>query len=224
MRIQDLTTPLYEQDLPHGVKYEGELEEPKVLYRSVSPQELKSFWSMGRISGGGNVFNEFDPRNYVFFADEVSDLLIWQGEDVERQAIHKLKQTYQKPIEELGHQIAELKQREEAGEQVKRQRQQLEKKFQGLLDHYRREVRGAEAAMRSEQADKPFTSAILQTKPITGGKIFTGAWQGAEYGFEPNEITHQDIDKIHLVRDKKIIDTIPMAQFDDYMWNLTSSS
>ncbi|MFA5491004.1 MAG: hypothetical protein WC284_17635, partial [Candidimonas sp.] len=87
---------------------------PLVLYRSVSPGELNSIFSMGKIEGGQNKFNEFDPRRLVFFASKISDSLIWQGEDVERQAQYSLrKQGWDDVDENIKKQFDSLKKEQE---------------------------------------------------------------------------------------------------------------
>ncbi len=62
----------------------------KVLYRAVSIPELSDIRMRGRVLGGQNRFNEFEHRRWVFFGDKLNDELISQGEDTERQAIHKM--------------------------------------------------------------------------------------------------------------------------------------
>lgn len=86
------------------------MTERKVLYRSVSIPELVSICFTGSITGGNNKFNGFDPRRYVFFADELNEHTIWQGEDHSRyptyalsnHPIHQEEQDLNREIEELG--------------------------------------------------------------------------------------------------------------------------
>lgn len=68
------------------------MPEPRVLYRSVSLPELVDIWRKGVITGGGNLFNFMDQRPYVFFADEIDERLIRQGEYVDRQAHYALRE------------------------------------------------------------------------------------------------------------------------------------
>lgn len=81
--------PALEPD-PEDSFHPQPMTEPRVLYRSVSIEELKDIWMRGEIVGGRNRFNGFDSRQYVFFADEISDMLVHQGEEIERQASHSL--------------------------------------------------------------------------------------------------------------------------------------
>jgi hypothetical protein len=62
------------------------MTEPRTLYRSVSLPELADILRTGRITGGGNRFNEADRRPLVLFADELDAYVIRQGEDTYRQA------------------------------------------------------------------------------------------------------------------------------------------
>jgi hypothetical protein len=67
------------------------MDEPKVLYRSVSLPELEDIFHRYAVVGGGNKFNDFEHRPWVFFADQITDQLIGQGEEIDRQASHMLR-------------------------------------------------------------------------------------------------------------------------------------
>jgi len=54
---------------------------PATLYRSVSLEELGHILETGSVRGGGNGFNGFDRRPFVFFADRITPKVIAQGED-----------------------------------------------------------------------------------------------------------------------------------------------
>lgn len=60
------------------------MDSPRRLFRAVSLPELAAIVQSGVISGGGNGFNGFDGRPLVFFGPELTEALIWQGEDAER--------------------------------------------------------------------------------------------------------------------------------------------
>lgn len=60
------------------------------LFRSVSLPELIDIADRGCVSGRGNAFNEFDGRRFVFFGDRITPSLIYQGEDLQRQALTAL--------------------------------------------------------------------------------------------------------------------------------------
>jgi hypothetical protein len=62
------------------------LNAPKVMYRSVSLPELKDILKTGAVTGKGSTFNETETRRWVFFGDQISKNLIWQGEDHQRYA------------------------------------------------------------------------------------------------------------------------------------------
>ncbi len=66
------------------------MTEKKVLYRSVSLPELAHIWGVGYIMGGANNFNAYDPRRNAFFGDTLNDHLLWQGEEVDRQASYAM--------------------------------------------------------------------------------------------------------------------------------------
>lgn len=72
---------------PFGPKL---MDKPKVLFRSVSLLELKDIFERGEIIGGQNRFNDFEHRKWVFFGDQITEQLIGQGEEIERQAVHML--------------------------------------------------------------------------------------------------------------------------------------
>lgn len=62
------------------------MREAKVLYRSVSLPELIDIAKTGKIVGRSNTFNGFDTRRWVFFGDTMTERLLWQGDEIERQA------------------------------------------------------------------------------------------------------------------------------------------
>lgn len=66
------------------------MRDPRVLYRSVSLPELADIAVRGSVSGRENRFNEFDQRRLVFFGDALTSELIFQGEDLDRQALNAL--------------------------------------------------------------------------------------------------------------------------------------
>jgi len=57
---------------------------PATLYRSVSLEELGHILETGAVRGGGNGFNGFDHRPFVFFSDRITPKVVSQGEDDER--------------------------------------------------------------------------------------------------------------------------------------------
>lgn len=103
------------------------MSEPKVLYRAVSLPELVDIARRGSIHGKLNVFNEFDRRRHVFFADVLNANVIHQGEELERQAAVKHHKEFtdaeaaiQREIEAVAQKIAKAVKPEVAS--VNRQR------------------------------------------------------------------------------------------------------
>jgi hypothetical protein len=241
------------------------MTEAKPLFRSVSLPELLDIAKTGKIMGGGNVFNEFDPRRYVFFGDQISDELIFQGADTERQAqmllkdhpIHgrfkalndKLAAARAQVVQGVREHIWEINQyREDAGHaplqvdenlldafvegnsSTERQirellphnskdpiykmwvsYQKLKDKVNPLQAQYREIFRKTHNAHADKINARPITSAILETKPLTGGLEYSedaGSLTGMdlpEYGFERGAVTLDDVIKVYWVKDRKII-------------------
>lgn len=68
-------------------------------------------------------------------------------------------------------------------------------------------VQNLEAEIDGWKAAHPFTSAVLVTRPIAGGLVYsTPAYQGGrEYGFRPGQVTLGDIREIILIKDRRIV-------------------
>ena len=234
--------------------------ETKKLFRSVSLRELANIAQTGTISGKGNVFNEFEDRNLVFFCDSVSDSLIAQGEDVERQAtvaladeaIHfeyaRARAEKLDACEEFVRLVSKSACRAD-GERgtvgtlpeadLERARKgdilriaQLARLVRGRnheLEALRKKIRAVDAEMESlrqrytamerdwvaEEMERrehyPFTSAIIETVPLSHGYHYSEAHgksgMGAqdEYGFVPESVSVGDIARIHCIAEGKIV-------------------
>jgi len=224
------------------------MSKPMVLYRSVSVPELIDIWRSGVITGGRNVFNPFDERGDVFFADTIDDRLIRQGEYVDRQVTFALKNhAITTRSEQIGVQMERQANRilaELDRDGIRYNRDNAE--YLGLgLGHDRRKMRAA--AFRGPRAahgkyarlfrdlarltresgtlateydrmyqeafaerlrwlgDLPFSSAILVTRPVTGGLIYAAdrGWCGhgeREYGFAPGHLTFADVAEIIFIK------------------------
>ena len=102
--------------IPHG--YDDKFQpigpsEPKVLYRSVSIPELIDILKTGKVVGRQNRFNGFDPRRFVFFADTLTDKVIGQGEEIDRQAMVAMENDpIHQEFDALEQQLKELTKRE----------------------------------------------------------------------------------------------------------------
>jgi hypothetical protein len=223
------------------------MREPKVLYRSVSLPELVDIWANGIISGGQNKFNSFDPRRHVFFGDEMSEEIIYQGEEIDRQANHALQKhslhnefaIIQREIKDhmlllkniainilqksSGPRSVELLSQVNAGKtQAIYNAGQMaygddRTLFQSELDELNKEYRGEHRDKMKEIKDRretfPITSAVIVTKPISGGLYYSKAhgksgMTGNEYGFAPGAVTYYNIDKIVFIKDGKQVGTL----------------
>lgn len=239
----------------------------RVLYRSVSLPELSDVISRGAVSGRGNAFNEFDARPFAFFGDRVTDRLVFQGEDVERQAMtalqgeqvflefeHVLKQarsaaeTFAAACEERVRSGERLRPAMDFAEDLKLARvgsdlaisrlangffapQPELKRLKARMDGFEEriaELRGryarmSESWMEEERAAResyPFTSAILETQPISHGFHYShefgssGMGDDDEFGFHPDSVSLDDVTRIHLVRDGRTFDAAGPDRFE----------
>lgn len=69
-------------------------------------------------------------------------------------------------------------------------------------------LRAWEKKYRGKLAEQPYSSAVLQTKPISGGVEYSTDSQMKgmhEYGFDSGQVTLADIDKVYLIKDRKIV-------------------
>lgn len=214
----------------HGNEYRM-MAAPKTLYRAVSPEEFEQIKRTGAITGGLNRFNPFDPRREVFFGDTMSARLIWQGEDVTRRAEYEVQGS------ELGAKAKQLRDDlERVGEKIKAllggrlkdampARRADDPEYAALLkqdtelsaelEAVRTKARAAmnEAVTRKRQADdeRGYSSVVLETKPISGGRVYTGKHSGmgdeAEYGFDAGAVKLSDVVRFHYVKGKQVIRT-----------------
>lgn len=82
-----------------------------------------------------------------------------------------------------------------------------------LREHYALQERDWIRAEHQRRESYPFTSAIVQTRPLSHGYHYSkahglsGMGDEDEYGFHPDSVSADDIDRIHLVRDSRIIRT-----------------
>jgi hypothetical protein len=218
----------------HGMAW---VEEPLALFRSVSDAEIYSIWSNGMVLGGGNGFNEFDPRPFVMFGDRVTSLLVWQGEDRERCAIRRCLGMYadvddglraEAAAIRLGqkawmdrynaagtHQIAKLEEalhfrRDREWERLRAKERAFDGRFSAIRKQFRWNVRQEEESIARDLEGKPWTSVILETHPLAGCRAYRGSFSRdeVEYGFLPGQVGWDDVAAFHLVRDRKIVGTV----------------
>lgn len=240
------------------------MQEPKVLYRSVSLPELVHIYHMGGVSGGQNVFNDFDQRRYVFFGDKINDQLTHQGEEIERQAAMAVRADYEREFQHLAKTMEKLRNEmvvaakrelprmpryvrrtekpvfsDEDFEQwamnnrgdlgfllqdsatvtgLRKQVSALRKDMEDVGDRYRAAIREKMAELKTERAGQEVTSAVIETRPIKGGLHYSkahgksGMGDDDEYGFAPNQVTTDDITRVHWVKNKAVIGTTPISE------------
>lgn len=225
------------------------MSESLVLYRSVSLHELRDIYQTNLIVGGGNLFNLFDPRHQVFFADAMEDRVIRQGEYLDRQvtlALHdhessrRISLAHAKVDGQVQLILAEMRaagipydpdpemefefrwdiDRRPIRRAIKRRGKALRSRFRELfasLEAAERESAAADAAqsaisekMLKDRASwlsrQPYTSAVLVTYPLLGGLLYTGyscLLGEREYGFEPGQVTLDDVAEVILIRFQK---------------------
>lgn len=157
--------------------------QPKVLFRSISLGEMADVVRSGAVRGGGNGFNGFDRRPFVFFSPAPTPRCIGQGEEIDRAAAHAVVDAHGKAAFEGkgGHDL-----------------------FMGLY-------RGERARMAEERKGLEFTSAVIRTRAIAPGLHYSrehgssGMGEEDEYGLFPGQVTLADIEEVLLVRDGNVV-------------------
>ena len=204
------------------------MTEPKVMHRAVSPEEWEHIKRTGEITGGANSFNAFDQRKHVFFGAEASEGVVRQGEDVTRRAEYQLQNG------EIGARFAKLlEQKKTLSDQAEAHKAELlaggksltgvkwDPKFkrlsakltelQSAIGALQSEFRAAASdkikQLRAEDAARGYTSVVLETRPIDGGKRYTGKHSGMgdedEFGFEPGHVKLADVTRVRYMKDGK---------------------
>lgn len=166
--------------------------EKRVLYRSVSPEELEDILLSGAVVGGGNGFNDFDRRPFVFFSPAPTENCIWQGEEVERAASVQV-------IREAGGPAA----------------------FEGPggRDRFLALYRGRLSELRQARKEAEFTSAVIRTLPIGPSLHYsvehgrTGMGGEDEYGLFPGQVKLEDVAEVMLVRNGKAFRRLEAGDF-----------
>ncbi|WP_315921082.1 hypothetical protein [Mesorhizobium sp. SP-1A] len=174
----------------------GLIWEPITLYRSVSIQELEAIVVAGDISGGGNLFNEFDPRPFVFFADKLNEQTIGQGERADRVAEYlAIKSCFDEGMT-----------REEMAASVRPR----------YLDLYAEE--------REARERMTYTSCVMETTPMKIGFRYscedggrTGMNGDNEYGLFPGQVKTDQIVALHWVKDREIVHQTTFDEVSDIL-------
>lgn len=211
-----------------GYEYR-DLTEPKVLFRAVSPEEWAQIQRDGEIRGGLNTFNGFDPRREVFFGDALDDELIAQGEDVTRRAEYAIQQSdLQKRYQRVQAQLDDLNAKYEAQrteliddgytsaaagmhpsmQAIAKRRRALQDRLDDVQAKAREQIKQIIAAKRAEDAQRGYSSVVLETRPVSGGRIYSGrhsGMRGDEYGFDTGAVKLADVVRAHYVKDRKVL-------------------
>lgn len=242
------------------------MEAPTKLYRSVSIRELVDLAHQGVLTGRGTSIVSEDPREFVFFCDEVTPMLANLGEELERQAqvaleeegIHFDYATVCSSMESWGHRFVDLfkvlaKEQVEAGgldvtvtdaefdavrngdvakaRQLARYIHVYNKDLNDCVialstcDERRSELESRFNDMKKEWIDAelvrrqnyPFTSAIIETKPIKHGYHYSekhgrsAMGEMDEYGFVSNSVSLDQIQRVHCFKDGKLIRKVEPA-------------
>lgn len=197
IRAVDLNRPA--GNATHDRHNPSEMREARVLYRSVSLPEFVHIFEVGKIVGGANTFNPWDPRKYAFFADAIDETLIHQGEELERQAEYALRN------DPIHAEFKELKRISEDERVPHRERLKAHTKRRKLQERYIKKANALIGRIRKKLEKLPISSVVLVTKPVSGGTRFhreTGesGHSGDEYGFPSSAITTNDIDHVLLIK------------------------
>lgn len=167
--------------------------EKRVLYRSVSPEELEDVLTTGVVTGGRNRFNGLDPRPLVFFSPEMTRACLWQGEELERAAGFQV-------IRDAGG-IAAFA-------------------AEGGRELFSERLRSREQELRAARRAADYTSAVLVTKPIGPSLHYsvehgrTGMNGEDEYGVFPGQVRCDDIEEIRLVRNMEVVSCRSIDEFE----------
>lgn len=229
------------------------MTEKVILFRSVSMPELIDILDKGCVVGGGNRFNEFETRRHVFFGDKIDELLLWQGEDVERQAIHQatydgiyddlietnneitktctdIANAFQRHGIETSPSFYQDVMRGYVGEATRLSKDfpeivsllatkaELEAELKSLQEQWKKHVRQTITNLKFQRDSLPYTSAVIETRPLTGGLHYSkshgksGFLDNDEYGFRSGEVTIHDITAVHLVKDRTIVKTVTVDE------------
>lgn len=221
-----------------GYEYR-DLTEPKALFRAVSPEEWAQIQRDGEIRGGLNTFNGFDPRREVFFGDALNDELIAQGEDVARRAEYAIQQSdLQKRYQRLQAQLGDLdakyeEQRTELIEDgyttaaagmhpsmqaISKKRRALQDSLADVQTKAREQIQQIIATKRGEDAERGYSSVVLETKPVSGGRIYSGrhsGMRGDEYGLDSGAVKLADVVRVNYVKNRKVLRTEDLSRRAD---------
>jgi hypothetical protein len=239
------------------------INEPTVLFRSVSLEEMSHILEIGAVKGGGNGFNDFETRPFVFFSPALTEKTMWQGEEAERQASQRLSKQpivaeFERAERELEEFLKEVEdrarrkveeiniEREEEGwpllmtapddwdkfrrrwsyntfndivgylknsKKIFEKMSDLEDAVDGVRNRYLDLHRETTEEIARENKALTYSSAVIETVPITHGFHYSnsfgksGMGEEDEYGLFPNQVTEDDIVRVHWVKDNVVLRT-----------------
>jgi len=239
------------------------INEPTVLFRSVSLEEMSHILETGAVKGGGNGFNDFETRPFVFFSPALTEKTMWQGEEAERQASQRLSrqpiiaeyEKAEKDLEEFWKDVEYRARRKvedlniERGEEgwpllmtaaddwdkfrrpwgyntfhdivgylknskmIFERLSDLEEAVEDVRNRYLALHRETTEEIARENKALTYSSAVIETVPITHGFHYSntfgksGMGEEDEYGLFPNQVTEDDIVRVHWVKDNVVIHT-----------------
>lgn len=193
-----------------------DMQEPMVLYRAMSPEEWDHIVATGSITGGGSKFNGEEARGDVFFADKLDDNLLRQGKDRSRRIGYQLGQDgtdvpLRQAREEEAKLEAEVQQAVGDAHRSAMQRlQNVRKIVERLTESVQKAYTEKSKELAATDAMRGYSMVVIQTKPITGGKVYQGKhsnYAGTEYGFEPGQLQLSDIENVTYVNDGQAVKT-----------------
>lgn len=215
----------------HGQQYTA-MPAPIVLFRSVSPEEWEHIAATQTISGGLNRFNPWDRRREVFFGAVLNDKLIGQGEDVARrgefyvqqsplgtelkEAIVKVDALLEKRkarSEKLGFTLETtpsfLHRTDATLKKIAEKSKAANADVSRLRDEGRTAIRAKMRELRALDEERGYSSVVLETRPIGGGRVYSGKHSGMgadeEYGFESGAVGAADIARIRFISHGKVV-------------------
>lgn len=164
--------------------------QPTVLFRSVSLAEMAHIVHSGSVRGGGNGFNGFDRRPFVFFSPAPTPQCIFQGEEADRTAAHAVVAAH--------------------GEAA----------FAGKDGHvlFRELYLKERTALLAARQHAEFTSAVIRTRPVAPGLHYsiehgrTGMSGEDEFGLFPKQVRLSDIDEVLLVKDGRVVHSCDVGE------------
>lgn len=217
------------------------MQDAAPLFRSVSPEEWSAILSSGVIKGGLNTFNPFDKRREVFFALAPTAGVIDQGNEKMRRAEyavqqgplqvelsklsarhHELDRTIEARAVELGARSYDdldsyLKRKDSVIAPIRDEWSALSGKIADLQTKARAEINAKLAELATQDKARGYTSVLLETRPIAGGRVYTGKFSGmgaeSEIGMDSGTVALGDVVRVTFYNGtEKVRESTPAAE------------